>query len=327
MPCIPAIRRSRIELRDLPRGLRAFVVLLAMVVLASWGCSGNGSSSSAAQDAAGPKQFEEIMGYDWSVAAGTETYFCIYKTITTDLWINDFRPVFPAGTHHVTLGFQDPGPADGVVASTDTTAKPACNGVTLGNNLLYFAGVGTGEMALPAGVATKVTAGKQLVLSLHLFNTTATELKGHSGVEVVRPDPAGVVHQAEVIAAGKFQTLTVPPGPSTQTGTCTMQDNVTLFSVAPHMHLMGVHLKTTVASATGGVTTLFDKDYQFEQQPYSLLSPEVPLKKGDQMQVDCTYNNTGMTTLTFGESTNVNEMCILFTYRYPAIATNLLCGQ
>ena len=32
-----------------------------------------------------------------------------------------------------------------VVASTDTTANPPCNGVTLGNNLLYFSGVGTGE--------------------------------------------------------------------------------------------------------------------------------------------------------------------------------------
>jgi hypothetical protein len=45
------------------------------------------------------------------------------------------------------------------------------------------------------------------------------------------------------------------------------------------------------------------------------------------MQVACSYNNTGTTTLTFGESTNQYEMCIMFTYRYPAIATNLVCGQ
>jgi hypothetical protein len=332
----------RNELPGASRGRTACVKLVAFVALVLFGCSSNGAApgapeagagpkahaaAGAPEGAAGPKAYEEILGYDWSVAPGSETYFCVYKTISTDLWISDFRPLSPVGTHHVTLGFQDPGPPDGVMASTDNPAIPPCNRVTLGTNFLYFAGVGTGEMVLPDGVATRVTAGKQLVLSLHLLNTTATPLRGHSGVEIVRADPAGVVHQAEAIAAGKFKGLTVPPGPSTQTGTCTMQGDVTLFAVAPHMHLMGTHLTSTVALAGGRTTTLFDRDYQFEQQSYSFLNPPVALQKGDQMHVACTYDNTGTTTLTFGESTNQNEMCFLFTYRYPAIANSRVCAQ
>jgi hypothetical protein len=291
------------------------------------GCSssGSGPAAPAQEGGAAAKPFEEILAYDWNVAPGVETYFCVYKTLTEDLWVSDFRPEFPIGTHHVTLGFSDPGPPDGVVASTDTAANPPCNGVTLGTNLLYFAGVGTGGMSLPSGVATKVPAGKQIEFSLHLLNPSSMPMTGHSGVEVVKVSPASVVHQAEVIAAGKFQGLTVPPMMSTQTGTCTMEGPVTLFAVAPHMHLMGVHMTTTMLLAAGGTKPLFDKAYQFDQQAYTFVDPPLAVTTGDQMQVACSYNNTGSTTLTFGESTTQNEMCIMFAYRYPAIATNLVC--
>jgi hypothetical protein len=301
--------------------------LPALITIAALGCSGGTSASSVPDGGFGPKMYEEVLGYDWSLTPGLETYFCVYKTLSEDLWVSDFRSEFPAGTHHVTLGFSDPGPPDGVVASTDTAANPPCDGVTLGNNLLYFSGVGTGEMHLPSGVATKVPAGKQLVFSLHLLNPSSAPLTGHSGVQVVHAVPSSVVHEAEVIAAGKFQGLSVPPKTSIQNGTCTMTGPVTLFAVAPHMHLMGVHLTTTIQHAGGGTTTLFDKAYQFEQQAYTFVDPPLPLTTGDTMQVACSYDNTGSTTLTFGESTTQNEMCIMFTYRYPAIATNLVCQQ
>ena len=308
--------------------MRSFLIVITMAAL---GCSGGNSSSPPSSDGGGAvtsKQYEEVLAHDWSLTPGLETYFCVYKTITEDLWVSDFRPEFPVGTHHVTLGFQDQGTqADGVVASTDTTANPPCNGVTLGNNLLYFAGVGTGGMSLPSGVATKVPAGKQLVMSLHLLNAGSTTLTGHSGVEVVHAVPADVVHQAESIAAGKFQGLTVPPGTSTQNGTCTMTGPVSVFAVAPHMHLMGTHLATTVQLASGGTRPLIDTPYMFEQQAYKFFDPPMALTTGDTMQVTCTYDNTSSTTLTFGESTTLNEMCILFAYRYPAIATNLICQQ
>lgn len=298
------------------------------ITVAALGCSGGNSASPPADGGSTTKQYEEVLAHDWSLTPGLETYFCVYKTLTEDLWVSDFRPEFPAGTHHVTLGFQDPGgQADGVVASTDTTAKPQCTGVTLGTNLLYFGGVGTGEMNLPSGVATKVPAGKQLVLSLHLLNPSSATLTGHSGVEVVHATPSSVLHQAESIAAGKFQGLTVPPGTSTQNGTCTMTGPVSVFAVAPHMHLMGVHFTTTVQLAGGGTTPLIDTPYHFEQQGYKLFDPPLSLTTGDTMQVTCSYDNTGTTTLTFGESTTQNEMCILFAYRYPAIATNLVCQQ
>jgi hypothetical protein len=90
------------------------------------------------------------------------------------------------------------------------------------------------------------------------------------------------------------------------------------------MHLAGVHNTTTAGPAGGPLTTIFDKDYSFEEQPYVTLDPPVSLHKNDVVNVECDYANTGAKTLTFGESTN-NEMCFTFVYRYPKIATTPVC--
>lgn len=296
-------------------------VAAAFLALVSGGCSSNPGSQAAGASPA--KAYKELMAYDWSVGPGVETDFCIYKTASEDTWISDFRPLSPVGTHHVSLGFADPGPPDGVLASADTST---CTGVTLGNNLAFVGTVGTDALSMPEGVAVKIPAGKQMLLSLHLLNPTSSTLTGRSGVEAVSADPSRVTHPAELIFA-MTQSLTVPPGKSTQTGTCTMTDDVTLFAVMPHMHLTGVHMTTVAMPATGNPITLLDQDYNFQQQRYSLLSPAVPLHKGDKMQVTCSFDNHGATTLTFGESTTKNEMCITATYRYPAVAASLACEQ
>jgi hypothetical protein len=44
------------------------------------------------------------------------------------------------------------------------------------------------------------------------------------------------------------------------------------------------------------------------------------------MTIACDYSNPSANTLHFGESTN-DEMCLTFTYRYPAIAQQFVCEQ
>lgn len=165
----------------------------------------------------------------------------------------------------------------------------------------------------------KVPAGKQLVLGLHLLNTGPSPMSGRSGVQVTNADPAVVTEQAEVIAAS-VANLSIPPGTVTQSGTCTMTGDVSIFAVLGHMHMTGVHMTTTAGPPDGGTTTLLDEDYQFGNQRYETLDPPVALKDGDQMRMECKYDNPGPGTLTFGESTTQNEMCITFAYRYPALA-------
>jgi hypothetical protein len=270
------------------------------------------------------KTFEELIAYNWTIDPGVEAYYCIYQTLTQDVWVSDYRALAPAGTHHVTVGYSDPGPPDGVVSSADSST---CNGLTLGTNMAFTATRGNAApFSMPAGVAVRVPAGKQLDLNVHVLNATQQSLSGRTGIEVVHADPAKVQHEAEMLYANNIN-LSIPPGPSTQTGKCTLDADSTIFSLFGHMHLAGKHFTTTVVPASGAPSVLLDEDYNFDQQMLVPLDPPAILKKGDVVQTSCTYQNQGTDTLTFGESTTKNEMCISIMYRYPAGASSFNCTQ
>jgi hypothetical protein len=323
---IPQRGRRTMQARTTLATLSMAAGLLAAV---GPGCSSaqTGATQSPQPDAAAiprAQTFEELIAYDWTIDPGVEAYYCVYKTLTQDFWINDYRALAPAGTHHVSVGYGDPGPPDGAVSSTQTST---CTGVTLGTNVAFVATRGNaGGFSMPVGVAVRIPAGKQLLLSVHVLNPTQQPLSGRTGIEVARADPASVQHEAEVVFANNVN-LSIPPGTSTQTGTCTMDANSTIFAVLGHMHLAGTHLTTTIVPANGAPKIMLDEDYNFDQQNLVPLNPPAVLQKGDVLQTSCTYRNQGPDTLTFGESTTKNEMCISIVYRYPAVAASFNCVQ
>jgi hypothetical protein len=285
------------------------------------GPGGGGTPSSPEGDAAPTGtdgDFEELAAYDWTIGGGVEAYYCEYRTLSEDLFISDFRPIMPSGTHHVVLGYGDPTQPDGVYPESEA----GCTGTTFGDIYTYVATVGTEELSMPEGVAVKIPAGKQLVYGLHVFNSGAEPLSGHSGLAVVSPDPSEVEQEAEVLAITDF-TLDIPPGTTTETSTCTMTHDTTIFAVLPHMHLTGVHMNTVAELSDGSEATLLDLDYDFTDQSYTKLDPPLFLEQGTVTRISCTYENPGPETFTFGESTTNGEMCITFAYRYPAVTSTL----
>jgi hypothetical protein len=301
-----------------------------VLALAVAGCSkgevrSNGADPKVTQVEAGAsKDFKEIFAYDWKIEPGVETYFCGYRTLTEDLYVSDFRPVMPKGTHHVVIGYQDPAVPDGIVPVVEGVgpSPSACTGFTFGDVMAFGAGVGTDKLAMPEGVAVKIPAGKQLVFGLHLLNASAEPLSGHSGIDGVTPDPSKVVSEAEIVIAAVL-SLDIPPGKGiTQSGTCTMVADTTVFAVLPHMHRTGVHITATAAPADAGVVPLLDTKYVFTDQEYRMVDP-LPLRRGDKINLTCTYDNPGPDTLKFGESTTKNEMCLALAYRYPAVTANI----
>lgn len=269
--------------------------------------------------------FEEFMAYDWELEPGQENYYCVYKTITEDTWFTDFEPIQPEGTHHVSIGRISSGPDDGVVvAADDEDAEYPCNGLSLGDVVLYGAVLNSPGFTLPEGVATRLPAGEKIILSVHVFNGTDEPLSGHTGIAVVEADPSEVVHEAEYVLGGTFD-IHVEPGISKAKGTCTMVADGTLLSLTHHMHLAGVHAKSTLVRKNGDRELLLDKPFDFYNQGTDLLDPVVHVKEGDALEVECDYDNPTTTTLTFGESTGVNEMCFSMFYRFPAVSETFFC--
>lgn len=308
------LRRSRVG---------SFLWFILALSLPSAACTGEGDVPEAGAPDASPESgdardesgdYQTLIEGQWSLPAGNEDYFCVYKTIERTIYARAFRPIIPLGTHHTVLTIGPKEREDGIVP---------CNAGTNYGAQVFGSGVGTNALELPEGVAVKLEAGQQLLLNLHIFNASSDSLSGTSGTELIEVEESEAEIIAEAFMVSKFD-LAIPPGDSTQSGLCTLSQDATLLSVAPHMHQLGTHMKVTAESSMGGEVVILDEDYNFDEQTVALLPEEVALKAGDTIAIECTYQNTTGSLVTFGDS-SLQEMCISGHYRYPATGTGLFC--
>ena len=259
----------------------------------------------------------EIIGRDWTVQPGMETYKCIGIQVDHDMYIHGFKTLNPVGEHHTVLTVTD---QLGGLGHTQL-GEYDCSVLTLDLNMLFASGVGTDSMELPDGIGVEVKAGQYLNLNLHLFNTTDQPITAHSGIVATPMDPVDAAHQAEMIFAGTVN-IDVPAGQTvTVGGGCTFQNNATLFTYWPHMHQHATHQKVTLTQ-NGVADVIHDQDFSFSEQKNYPLAPMLQIHAGDSLRTDCTYTNTGTTDVMFGDSSN-SEMCFTGLYRYPKQAVSL----
>jgi hypothetical protein len=295
---------------------------LVFAALLSFGaCGGDGDDPGAADAAAAgdpdaaDSERTRLLETPWTLDAGTEVYWCTRWTAPETMYITEFYPVIPLGTHHTVVTLDD--------GSVDDGSRECSNPFEGGARQIYGTGVGSVPTILEDGIAIKVNAGEQIVLNLHLFNIADTELEGVSAIEVVTVDESEVEHEATSELFGKVFGLTVAPGESVQSASCTIVSDLSLVLVQPHMHQYGSHLKGTITRQGGGEEVLYDRPYDFDEQAHEMKTPVIALNAGDQLTVDCTYNNTTGGTLGFGESSD-DEMCFLGLLVYPSDRT--LCN-
>jgi hypothetical protein len=280
-------------------------------VLAAGGSSalpgGGGSAQTpGAGGASTGAEFRSLIEIDWSLPPATEKYICGWVTVSEDMYIDAFAPENPRGTHHTGLTVADD--------HTHPDGVEECDITTLGRILIFGAGLGTQVSYNPKGVAALIPAGTQLLLNLHLFNTTDVPMTGRSGTRGRLVDRATVEQVSEGVAAGPILLL-VPPGRSTQRGTCTFEHDATMFRITPHMHQTGVHMRVVAHSSTRGDVTVHDAPFQFDTQLTYPLDM-IPMRAGDKLDVECTYENATGRTLSFGES-STDEMCLAGIQRFP----------
>jgi hypothetical protein len=281
------------------------------------GGSGNsgGAGGSAGTAGATALGWQNLISGDWQLEPGTEDYICVRTTLDRDVAIAAFEAINPNGTHHTVLTVGPPSEADGITP---------CSSFVQHGTMIFGSGVRTGTFEIPDGVVMRIRAGQQLLLNLHLFNTSPAPINGTSGARVLMVDPSSVELEAESILAGTF-SLSLPPQVETLTrGTCTLTSESTLFAVQPHMHQLGRYMKVT-ARVGGQDRVIHDGVYDFGEQP---IYPMEPLKMaaGDSLHVECTHENTTNAVVTWGESSTA-EMCHAGVYRYPAASTGYFFCQ
>jgi len=287
--------------------------LLVVVFLTA--CHGVASEAPDASADAPGSTWQPLVTRSWNLAPSQQAYQCRRIQAATDMWISGFRELSPLGTHHVVLS----------VSTATNTGDYDCDPNALVNEMqmLYGAGIHTDDLAFPPGVAVHVRAGQYLTLQLHLFNTGDESLAGESGVLVQQIAPESVAHEASMTFGGTI-AIDLPPDsqPHTAQGGCTIDRDMHVVALFPHMHQLGIQQKLVLSSA-GTVTTLFDAPFTFGEQRNVPIADTL-FRAGDRVDVTCTYINTTSQRVHYGNS-STEEMCFTGIYAYPPLSSLYGC--
>jgi hypothetical protein len=170
-------------------------------------------------------------------------------------------------------------------------------------------------MDLPAGLAVRVEEGQQLLLNLHLVNTSSDAVDARTAIQVQVAEPGSVRHLADAVLMGPMD-LNIPPGDHQSVGRCTVREEAFLFAVTPHMHQLGTHMQLTAHSSLSGEVKMYDRPYDVDDQQAELLDLLVPMHAGDHVEVRCDYRNDTGKMVHWGARTR-DEMCFAGVFRYP----------
>jgi len=198
--------------------------------------------------------------------------------------------------------------------------------MSMGVGFLPRAGLGgwaPGQMAhtMPEGYGWLLPKDSDVVIQVHYHRDGRVE-KDRTQVglyfakknEGMKPFKGGVI-------PGRFLAIPANDAGFKVTGSAAVTQDCTLYTIMPHMHLIGRQIKVTLKPAAGELKTLLaiqDWDYNW-QETYFLKEP-LKLKAGDELQVEAVYDNSSKNAnnpnnpprlVIVGEQTT-NEMCFVF---------------
>jgi hypothetical protein len=245
-----------------------------------------------------------IQTVDIPVAANTELVKCqnFKNPFGRDVALLETESVM-VSSHHMFV-FHDPS------FDADTNSVADCSGIEF-HDLLHMAQTPMQSITYPPGVGRMLKGTDGLRLLVHLLNTGTTAVTAHVTVTL----HAVATTDVQTLAVSVFfnnAILVVPTGVSTQSRTFTIPSNIKLMTAVSHMHS-----RATAFLATTNTGQVLYKGTNWNEPVPATYNPPMDITAGSVVTWSCTYNNMTGTTLTFGESANTNEMCIMAGVAYP----------
>jgi peroxiredoxin len=199
---------------------------------------------------------------------------------------------------------------------------------------------------LPAGYGWHLPKGSDVIMQAHYHRDGRVE-KDRTQIGLYFAKKTDGIKQFKGgVIAGQFPMVGFFPGiPANEesfriNGQASVREDCTLYSVMPHMHLVGKAIKVTYKPKEGAAKTLLAiKDWDYNWQESYFLKEPLKLKTGDLLEVEAVYDNSRKNpnnpndpprTVFIGEQTT-NEMCFVFlgatsdgTSRSPFSRPNLV---
>jgi hypothetical protein len=195
------------------------------------------------------------------------------------------------------------------------------------------------------GVATLVPAGSRLVMQVHYNTLAAPPSPDRTEFQMfTQPEAPDLVTVTRGLANLEIRIPAGEPASTFMRDFTNRSDQEWLIGgTAPHMHVLGRHIRTDIVHADGSTTCLVDiPDWDFNWQQGYLLPPDARLtvKPGESLRLTCTYDNSPAhqpvvngerqtpRDVTWGEGT-LDEMCLNFVWLLEPYAPGVAqtCGD
>ena len=179
---------------------------------------------------------------------------------------------------------------------------------------IYAWAPGAGALQFPeGGLVTDST--RRYLIEVHYNNRAAYEgVRDRSGVRIFHSAPEGPAIDMLVLGPDGF---ILPPESRTEVGgICEIEEPLKVVAMLPHMHELGVSLRSEIIRADGereSMINLSGWDFDF-QVAYDAEGLE--FAPGDRIETHCIFENNSTETRRHGPNTD-DEMCYHFTYVTP----------
>lgn len=185
-----------------------------------------------------------------------------------------------------------------------------------------------GLTALPDGLASRVPAGKQIVVQSHYINASGATEHVNDWIKLKLMDPSKVAAYVNYLATvdDKFDV----PAHNTLSSTtvCTLERDYQIILHLGHMHEYGKHYKLEQMDDQGNsMGVLHDEDWRPEyasHPPVTYYTKDKPLllTKGTRLRQTCTWDNTTADPLLFPR-----EMCLAYFLYFPDDQGETICDM
>jgi hypothetical protein len=263
-----------------------------------------------------------------TVPPGGETLMCTWQQMPSDrgvIAVPSAESEFTPGSHHL-LAYRSDLTAlpDGQTAGVTWACSDGSWMVHMRGSY-YEAQQPLSRRDLPTGVAHRFQPGEVVIMQTHYLNPGTDPLAAHAKLTLHTVEVGTVPQEAGSIMFSDVN-INVPAGAKGRsTLTCPITSDIHPALLWSHMHKQGSNFvantdDSVAAAAVGGV--LYAENDWSEPQPRAYpFDPPVTLHAGTNITFSCDFTNPNSYTLTFGQSAEMNEMCILHGMYWPRMTS------
>jgi hypothetical protein len=228
------------------------------------------------------------------------TYIIVPTGFTKDTWVEqmEMRPSNRAVVHHANIYIRRPNSPwlreypVGVPFVPEEQKTSSSAGAPLADENIAGYTPGKQTVVLSEGKAKLIPAGSDIVFQMHYTaNGNAATDRTKFGMVLAKEQPH--MRVARIYAANN--TFVIPPGAADYKveASATLQEETTLVSLKPHMHLRGKSMEFRAVYPNGEKEILLSvPNYDFNWQLEFILAQPKTLPKGTRLEMSCSFDNS-----------------------------------